>query len=222
MTDKEKLLDCARKAEIEVGDYTITRVYDYGQVRNFLNLLEGNVHLGMDMSSLTCSGDVQICPRQEGYIRLIEKDNGSDDEFKFKGMLLLNSQLDNPDSSPEIFFESAYDKRWHEQYAKDGFKYLNYDDGRYLILEEQGSGNVIYKREEIEHYFEMEDNAYYYGGVQPLECKRITQNTYQEMVAYINVQQCKNRHRGNMILFKGKNLTCDELANAFAKKYRIV
>lgn len=44
MTDKEKLLDCARKAEIEVGDYTITRVYDYGQVRNFLNLLEGNVH----------------------------------------------------------------------------------------------------------------------------------------------------------------------------------
>ncbi len=55
MTDKEKLLDCARRAEIEVGDYTITRVYDYGQVRNFLNLLEGNVHLGMDMSWHKCS-----------------------------------------------------------------------------------------------------------------------------------------------------------------------
>lgn len=222
MTDKEKLLECAKNAGIVVGDYTIARVYDYQKVQLFFKLLGDSVHLGMDMASFTCSGDVKIHPLDDGTVRLVARDNGSDNDFKFKRMLLLNSQISDQNSSPEIFFESDYDEQWHNLYAKDGFKYLDPDDGRYLILREQVSGKYIYKKEEIDQYFDMTDRAYYYGETPPAEYTRITKNTYQEMLVYINVQQCDNRHRGNMILFRGKNMTCDQLANAFSSHYNIV
>ena len=193
MTDKEKLLECAKNAGIAVGDYTIARVYDYQKVQLFFKLLGDSVHLGMDMASLTCSGDVKIHPLDDGTIRLVARDNGSDDDFKFKGMLLLNSQISDPNSSPEIFFESDYDEQWHNLYAKDGFKYLDFD----------------------------EEEAYYNGKEPFTKCRRITKNTYGEMLAYINVQECMKRHEGDMILYRGKKLTCDQLANVFADRYSI-
>ena len=222
MTDKEKLLECAEKAGIAVGDYTIARVYDFQQVRLFFKRLGNSVHLGMDMASFTCSGDVQIQMMSDGYIRLIARDNGSDNDFKFKGMLLLNSQINDPDSSPEIFFESDYDERWYDLYAKDGYKYLDYDDGRYLILQDLDHDNYIYKKEEVGQCLDEEEDAYYNGEEPAIKCRRITKNTYREMLVYINVQQCRKRHAGNMILYRGKGLTCEELANAFASRYRIV
>lgn len=109
MTDKEKLLEAARSAGIVVDNYTITRVYDYNQARVFLNNIDSSIHLGMDMASLTCSGDVKIMPIGNNEIRLVANDNGSDNDFKFGGMLLLNSEIDDPNSSPELFIESAYD-----------------------------------------------------------------------------------------------------------------
>lgn len=221
MTDKEKLLECAKNAGIAVGDYTIARVYDYQKVQLFFKLLGDSVHLGMDMASLTCSGDVKIHPLDDGTIRLVARDNGSDDDFKFKGMLLLNSQISDPNSSPEIFFESDYDEQWHNLYAKDGFKYLDFDDGRYLILQDVNFGHYIYKKDDIEQYLDDEEEAYYNGKEPFTKCRRITKNTYGEMLAYINVQECMKRHEGDMILYRGKKLTCDQLANVFADRYSI-
>ncbi len=222
MTGKEMLLGCAKKAGITVGNYTIAKVYDYRQVQLFFKLMGESIHLGMDMASLTCSGDIKVQTMDNGYIRLVARDNGSDNDFKFKGMLLLNSKIDDPNSSPEIFFESDYDNIWYDRYAKDSYKYLDFDDGRYLILQDQSYGNYIYKKEEIDQYFEEEENAYYYGEEQTRKCRRITKNTYREMLAYINVQECMNRHAGDMILYKGKNLTCDQLANVFSSRYTII
>mgnify|MGYP000013527009 CR=1 FL=1 len=222
MTDKEKLLEAARSAGIVVDNYTITRVYDYNQARVFLNNIDSSIHLGMDMASLTCSGDVKIMPIGNNEIRLVANDNGSDNDFKFGGMLLLNSEIDDPNSSPELFIESAYDEEWYQKYAQDAFKYLDFDDGRYLILKDLNNGDYIYKKEDVQQYFDLEEEAYYYGEVEPPQCRRITKNTFREMLVYVNVQQCLRRHQGDMILFKGKNCTCDELANVFSERYKII
>jgi len=219
MTNKELFLHCAEDAGIKVADYTVTKVQDYVQVVKFFGALTDNgVKLGMDMASLTCSGDVEVTGAQPRHIRLIEKDNGCHDYFKFKGMVMLNGDLNDPESSPEIFIEADEDIEWLQEYAQDGYPYVV--ECRYLGLEMESEGKFIYDKKRIEEYFDIEEESYYDSEIIVPLVKRVVRNTKREMLVYLNVQECVKRHSGSSIIYKARNYTCDDLINAFSDRYK--
>lgn len=219
MTNKEMFLKCATDAGIRVADNSMTKVSDYQQaVRFFRSLRENKVKLGMDMASLTCSGDVEIIGEPSGHICLVEKDNGSNDYFKFKEMIIINGNLNDPESAPEIFIESDEDTEWLKEYEKCGFEYPG--EGRYLGLKVESDGTFVYDKESVDEYLDMEEEAYYDSEIVVPKLKRLIRNTRRELLVYINVQGCKKRHRGNSIVYRARNYTCDELIQSFSKRYK--
>lgn len=221
MTNKELFLKCAEEVGIKVADYTVTKVEDYTKaVRFFRALTENGVKLGMDMASLTCSGDVDVAAAIPKYIRLIEKDNGCQDYFKFKGMVILNGDINDSDSAPEIFIEADEDTEWLQKYAPDG--YPRFRDGRYLGIEIKSDGQILYDKESIDRYLDMEEASYYDSEIIVPDAERIIRNTKRELLVYINVQGCRKRHRGSSIIYKAHGRTCDDLINAFSKRYTII
>ncbi len=219
MTNKEVFLKCAMDAGIKVADNAMTKITDYQQAVNFFRGLRDNkVKLGMDMASFTCSGDVEIIGEPSGHICLVEKDNGSNDYFKFKEMIIINGELNDPESAPEIFIESDEDTQWLKKYEKCGFQYPG--EGRYLGLKIESEGTIIYDKASVEEYLDMEEEAYYNSEIAVPTLKRLIRNTKREMLVYINVQGCKKRHRGNMIIYRARNYTCDNLIDSFSKRYR--
>lgn len=221
MNSKHLFLECARRNGINVADYAMTKVTDYMQaVRFFDDLRKCDVKLGMDMATLTCSGDVEVSGILSKHICLMEKDNGSNDYFKFKGMIILNGELNDPDSAPEIFIEADCDDEWLGAYAQDGFAYIRED--RYLGLEIISEGRVIYDKDDIQEYLDIEEESYYNPEVSVPQLRRIVRNTRREMLVYINVQGCKKRHEGNQIVFRWNRFTCDDLIGVFSKQYKLI
>ena len=219
MTNKELFLECAEEAGIKVADYAMTRVTDYMQAVNFFNALWiNNVQLGMDMASLTCSGDVKIEGVPQRHICLVEKDNGSNDYFKFKKMIVMNGELRNPDSAPEIFIEADTDIEWLQAYSRDGFQYLG--EGRYLGLEIGPEGMFVYDEKSVNEYLDLEEESYYDPEIVAPPMRRIIRNTNREMLVYVNVQGCHKRHKGNSIIYRARNRTCDDIIKVFSKQYR--
>lgn len=221
MTDKEKFLKCAEEVGIRTASYSITRISDYLQAVKFFECLrKGHVKLGMDMASLTCSGDVEIVGAQIKRICLIENDNSIDDYFKFKDMLLINGDINDPESSPEIFIEADEDRDWLKVYGEHGFQYIQ--KGRYLALKNKLDDTIIYDEKTINDYLNLEQEAYYNPNVFVPPFRRQIFNTKGELLVYINVQECHKRHKGNKILFHARDTTCDDLTNAFQKKYKLI
>lgn len=219
MTDKELFLRCAEETGIKVADYAMTRVMDYGQAVNFFRALSiNNVQLGMDMASLTCSGDVEIRGVSQGYICLVEKDNGSDDYFKFKGMVVMNGELRDTDAAPEIFIEADTDIEWLQAYSKDAFQYQG--EGRYLGLWIESEGRFVYDQKSVNEYLDIEEESYYDSDIVAPSMRRIIRNTNREMLVYVNVQGCNKRHMGNSIVYRARNCTCNDIMRAFSSQYR--
>lgn len=221
MTEKEMFIKCAKESDIKVENFSITKVIDYTQaVKFFEKLRMCKVQLGMDMASSTCSGDVEIVGLPSGDVRLIEHDNSSDDYFKFKSMVIICGNLDDPESSPEIFIESDEDSEWLREYAEEGYMYVG--EGRYLGLETKTDDMIVYNKKRIDEYLDLEEESYYDSDIASPILRRIVKNTKREIIAYINVQECMKRHDGNMILFKAHTFTCDEFIEIFSKKYKNV
>lgn len=219
MTNKEMFLKCATDVGINVKDNSITKVSDYQQAVSFFrSLRENKVKLGMDMASLTCSGDVEIIGEPSGHICLVEKDNGCNDYFKFKEMIIINGDLNDSESAPEIFIESSEDTEWLNMYEECGFKYPG--EGRYLGLKVESDGTIVYDKTSVKEYLDMEEEAYYDSEIIAPKLKRLIRNTRREMLVYINVQGCKKRHRGDSIVYRARNYTCDELIQSFSERYR--
>ena len=219
MTNKEMFLKCAKEADIKVADFSMTRVMDYGQAVSFFRLLSvNNVKLGMDMASLTCSGDVEIVGAAQGHICMIEKDNGGNDYFKFKGLIVMNGELSDSDSSPELFIEADEDAEWLQLYGEAGFQYPG--EGRYLGLQIESEGRFVYDKKSIDEYLDLEEESYYDSQIVVPPMRRIIRNTKREMLVYANVQGCKKRHRGNSIIYRGRNYTCDDMIKAFSSRYK--
>lgn len=221
MTNKEAFLMCAMNAGIKVADNTMTKITDYQQAVNFFKGLRDNkVKLGMDMASFTCSGDVDVIGETSGHICLVEKDNGSNDYFKFKEMIVINGELNDPESAPEIFIEADEDTQWLMEYERCSFQYPG--DGRYLGLKDESDGTIIYEKRRVEECLDMEEEAYYNSKTAIPKFKRLIRNTKREMLVYINVQGCKKRHRGNLIIYRARNYTCDRLMENFSERYRVI
>ena len=219
MTDKELFLKCAKKVDINIGNYTITKVNDYVQVTKFLKKLrENKVPLGMDMASLTCSGDVEIVCEPTGHICLIENDNGCNDYFKFRGLLIINSKLSDSDSAPEMFFEADNDTEWLNSYEQKGYLYPNND--RYLGLVIESEGRVIYDKASIEEYLDLEEDSSYDSEIIAPKVRHIIRNTKREMLVYVNVQGYHNRLDGSAIIHKCSKYTSDDMIRAFKDNYR--
>ena len=219
MTDKELFLSCAEETGIKVADYAMTQVMDYEQAVNFFRALSvNNVQLGIDMSSLTCSGDVEIKGVSQGYICLVEKDNGRDDYFKFKGMVVMNGKLGDPDDAPEIFIEADVDTEWLQAHSKDGFQYQR--EGRYLGLWIESEGRFVYDKKSVNEYLDIEEGSYYDSEIVESPMRRIIRNTNRKMLVYVNVQECNKRHMGSSIIYKACNWTCNDVIKAFSSQYR--
>jgi len=223
MTDKELFLKSAKDEGIKTDNYSITKLTDYSQVSRFLNRLKKyKVSLGLDMSSLTCSGDVEIACVEKEHICLIENDNGSNDYFKFKSLLILNSELNNPESSPEMFFEAATDVDWLIKYEKEGYPYLDITEGIFWGLNIEDEGKIIYDKESIDKYLDLEEESYYNSEIIVPKIRRIVRNTKKGMIAYVNLQECSKRHSGDSIIYRARNFTCDDLLRGFSKHYKIL
>lgn len=228
MNNKELFIQCARQAGISIEDHSIVKVTDFRKVANFLSLLRNaKVLLGMDMSSLTCSGDVEIVPDsyEPYHIMLIEKDNRCVDCFKFKSLLLLITDLEDPQSSPEMFFESDIDTEWLQRVPEE-IRLLDLateNNGRYAgLMIPSLSDHVIYDKEKVDYYLEL-DHRYCEGlEVEVPEMTRYIRNTQREMLVYVNVQECLGRHHGSSIIYKCSRWTSDDLVKLFSKDYKLI
>jgi len=221
MTDKELFLKCAQETGIKLADYAMTRVRDYAQAISFFRALRiNNVLLGIDMASLTCSGNVKIMEESQGCIYLIEKDNSSDDWFKFKEMIVMNGELEDPDSAPEIFIESDTDIEWSRTYSKDGYQYGDWDEGRYLGLQIKSERRIIYDKKSIKKYLAIEEESCHNPKIIVPPIRKFIRNTNREMFAYIDVQECKKRNDGRLIVFERCNYTCDDIIKMFSPNYK--
>lgn len=220
MTNKELFIKCAMDSGIKVADNAMTIVNNYIQATSFFTALKMNhVHLGMDMVTGVCSGTVDIEGVPTKHICLIEKDNGTLDYFKFKNMLILYNDLNDPESVPEIFIEADYDEEWLGEYAAVGYKYPG--EGRYLGLEEIPEQTVVYNKESVELCLRNAQEGYYNLSQGPmLRC--IIRNTRRERLVYINVQEGKKRHQGNMILYRTRDCTFEEFMELFSNLYSVV
>ena len=221
MSNKENFLKCVNELGVKVEENTIVRISDYSTACHFFTMLkENNVQMGMDMSSGTCSGDVEVTGKQPKYLQFIEKDNGGDDLIKFKEMIILITFDKDADFAPEIFIEADVATEWLAQYSDTGYPYVY--EGSYLLLEDICSQRLIYDREKIEEYLDEEEEMYYTQNYYEPKTKRIVMNTKRELVAYLNVQGHYDRHRGSTILYHSRKSNCDALIRAFEKKYKIV
>ena len=219
MTNKEIFLKCATEVGIKFEDNSMVRVSNYRQAVSFFrSLRENKVKLGMDMASLTCSGDVEIVGEPSGHICLIKKDIGSNEYFKFKEMVIINGTLNDPESAPEIFIESDEDTEWLNKYQNCGFEYDG--EGRYLGLKVESDDTVVYDKKSVDEYLYMTEEAYYNPEITAPKLKSLIRNTRREMLVYINVQGCEKRHSGSTIVYEARNYTCDELIQGFSKRYR--
>lgn len=221
MSDKELFLRSAKEIGIQLENYSITKVTDYRKTIMLLNNARNyKVMFGMDMYSGTCSGKVEITGIETKHIRLIEKDNGCDDYFKFKSMLILNGDINNPNSSPELFFEAEQDVEWLKKYKDRGYSYIV--PNRYLGLEIEDGEMVVYDREKIEEYLNLEEQSYYNSDIVVPRTRKIVRNTESGMVVYANIQECKERHRGNVIIYKAQYYDSDYLLKCFSKEYKVI
>ena len=221
MSNKENFLKCVNELGVKVEENTIVRISNYSTACHFFTMLkENNVQMGMDMSSGTCSGDVEVTGKQPKYLQFIEKDNGGDDLIKFKEMIILITFDKDADFAPEIFIEADVATEWLAQYSDTGYPYVY--EGSYLLLEDIGSKRLIYAREQIDEYLDEEEEMYYTQNYHESPIKRIVMNTKRELVAYLNVQGCDKRHRGSTIIYHSRNSSCDALVRAFENKYKIV
>ena len=228
MSNKEMFLQSALDAGIKIESHKVTKITDYKKVSEFLmDLRQKNVELGMDMASLTCSGDVEIVPDlyEQGIIKLIENDNGCVDCFKFKGLIIMNTDIDNPESAPEMYFESDDDIEWLSKHPEETRvpHLISKDDGRYEGLEipELGSG-VFYDNKTVDEYMELDFRRCNGEEIYVPKMTRFVRNTRREMLVYVNVQGCLNRHRGNSIIYNFHKDTCDDFINRFSKYYKLV
>lgn len=221
MSNKEKFLNCINKLGISVKENSVIRITDYSTACNFfLMLKENDVQMGMDMSSGTCSGDVEVTGKQPKYLRFIEKDNGGDDLIKFKEMIILITFDKDADFAPEIFIEADVATEWLAQYSDTGYPYVY--EGSYLLLEDICSQRLIYDRKKIEEYLDEEEEMYYTQNYYEPKTKRIVMNTKRELVAYLNVQGCNKRRRGSTSLYHLRKSSCDDIARALSEKYKII
>lgn len=219
MTDKELFLKCAQKADIKVADYTMTRVKNYAQAVIFFRALRlNNVVLGIDMASQTCSGNVKIMEESQGCIYLMEKDNPIDDWFKFKEMIVMNGKLEDPDYAPEIFIEADTDIEWLRTYSKDGYQHLG--EGRYWGLKSKSEERIIYDKKIIKEYLAIEEESCYNSEIVVPPMRKFLRNTNREMFAYINVQECRYRNDGRLIIYERCDYTCDDIIKVFSPKYK--
>ena len=95
-----------------------------------------------------------------------------------------------------------------------------------LIVSDEGEiiseGRVIYDKDDIQEYLDIEEESYYNPEVSVPQLRRIVRNTRREMLVYINVQGCKKRHEGNQIVFRWNRFTCDDLIGVFSKQYKLI
>ena len=228
MKDKEKFFQSALDCGIKMESQTIVKIIDYRKVAEFLACLkQRNVRLGMDMSSLTCSGDVTIIadPCEPVNIKLIENDNGCIDCFKFKGLLIMNTDIDDPESAPEMYFEADDDVEWLAKHPEETRMphLLSKNDGRYEGLEIPDIGSdVFYDKETVDKYMELDFRRCNGEDVYVPKMTRIIRNTRREMLVYANVQGCKKRHRGSDIIYKFSKNTCDDFVEGFSKYYKLI
>lgn len=221
MSNKDNFMKCLNELGIKVEESSIVRISDYPTVCRFFSMLrEKKVQMGMDMSSGTCSGDVEIIGNQPKYLRFIEKDNGSDDLIKFKEMLIVITFDKEADVAPEIFIEADSATEWLEQYGENGYPYVC--EGSYLVLETIDNHKLILDRTKIEEYLDEEEKRYYTEGDYEPIVKQIVMNTKRELVAYLNVQGNYERHKGSRILYRLKESGCNDLVRAFMRKYKVV
>ena len=228
MNNKELFIQCARQAGISIEDHSIVKVTDFRKVANFLSLLRNaKVLLGMDMSSLTCSGDVEIVPDsyEPYHIMLIEKDNRCVDCFKFKSLLLLITDLEDPQSSPEMFFESDIDIEWLQKVPEE-MRYLDpvtKDNGRYVGLKVPSlSEQVIYDKDSIDHYLQSVPKYCEEQNMEVPVMTRFIRNTEREMIAYINIQSYKRTVPGNQIIRKYRQCLSEDFVHFFQKDYKLI
>lgn len=228
MNGKEKFLQSALDCGMKMESQTIAKITDYRKVSEFLSYLkQRNVQLGMDMASLTCSGDVTIVadPDELGNIKLIENDNGCIDCFKFKGLLIMNTDIDDPESAPEMYFEADDDIEWLTKHPEETRTphLLSKNDGRYEGLEipEFGPG-VFYDKETVDKYMDLDFRRCNGENVYVPKMTRIIRNTRREMLVYANVQGCKKRHRGSSIIYRFSKNTCDDFVEGFSKYYKLI
>lgn len=222
MNDKRKFLSCAQEAGIILENNSITKITDYRKVHNFLEKLNReHIMLGMDMPNGTCSGSVQISAIEENHICMYETDNQRKDYFKFKGLIILNTESDDEDWSPEMFFESDDDDDWLANYQDNAYPYP-YPNQQDTFLGLEVEGIIIYDKREIERYMDLENESYYDSSVQVPAMVRVIRNTTKGMIAYINVQQCRRRHQGNVIVSRAARMNCDQLLSGFSKSHKII
>lgn len=223
MSDKELFLRSAEEAGIKIENFSVTKVTDYSQVTTFLKKLrEYKVHLGMDMSSLTCSGNVEIMCVESKHICLWEKDNVSSDYFKFKNLFILSRELDDPRSSLEMFFEADDDIEWLAAYSTVKYPYMDALNGTYLGLEIENEGKIIYDSRRIDELLDLEEQSWDDHEIVVPQFRKIVRNTKRGILAYVNLQECTIRFDGQEILSKVSNFDCSEFLKAFSTDYKII
>lgn len=228
MSDKELFIQCARQAGISIEDHSMVRVTDFRKVANFLTFLKrARIKFGMDMSSLISSGDVEIVVDRYELCHILLKENDINrvDCFKFKSLLLLITDLDDPQSSPEMFFESDIDTEWLQKVPEEirRLDLATENNGRYAgLMIPSLSDHVIYDKEKVDYYLEL-DHRYCEGlEVEVPEMTRYIRNTQREMLVYVNVQECLGRHHGSSIIYKCSRWTSDDLVKLFSKDYKLI
>lgn len=228
MSDKELFIQCARQAGISIEDHSMVRVTDFRKVANFLTFLKrARIKFGMDMSSLISSGDVEIVVDRYELCHILLKENDINrvDCFKFRSLLLLLTDLEDPQSSPEMFLESDIDIEWLQKVPEE-MRYLDpvtKDNGRYVGLKVPSlSEQVIYDKDSIDHYLQSVPKYCEEQNMEVPVMTRFIRNTEREMIAYINIQSYKRTVPGNQIIRKYRQCLSEDFVHFFQKDYKLI
>lgn len=223
MSDLEKFLVCLKSIATEMKDRSVYYIKDKKNAIKFLSKLEeSHILLGMDLYDGTCSGRIKIKCDEAGYIKVEEDDNGSDDIFKLRSIIIIISNLSDNDFSPTILFEADEDIQLKEKYEKNGYPYIQRDNGIFLELEIEGYGEIESKKSEIEEYLNLEDLASYDEDIYVPQIRRRIRHFNKGINMYVNIQKCNNRADGRSIMHYNQNNTSEKLIKSLEKNYNII
>lgn len=228
MRNKKLFIQCVRKAGIRIEEHSIVKVTDFRKVSLFLTLLmDEEVMMEMVMSCLTRSGNVEIVPdNYEPYhIIMRERELGCVDCFKFKSLIILNTDLEDPMSSPEMFLESDVDTEWLRSVperlrcSEDESE----NNGRYIgVRVPSQAEKVIYDKENVSYYIELLKKYTTGQHVNVPKMIKFIRNTRREILAYIYIPECLDRHDGTGIVTRYNKCTSDDLVKLFSKDYKLI